>query len=611
MTDEEDYAEYMMSGEDMSSFEMDVDSDIEGGDQNQEENQGTDQDQNGSVSASIGSQGQVPGGGGGSVLLDDVKQCKRWYDTGKAFKRENNYVEARQWFLKCRVNPIWWFKALKQLIKCDLAEGLSFQDDLEQLFRVVLAHQDVIGTQGYIYDSIARMINRLVPDLKSQLFFPQKQERFLQQDVLSVFQWLEIGVRELGLHGLQELVAIRKMVYSVWICVSRGEQIPERTLHALYGTVHLETYFVLMQLHLRQFVEENVVDIKSLVAVTSEIGRFMSGSLSVSQIPTITSVYHFARFLVFWKGSEHHDEAQVLSKCEDELILCFQDLETIGGREGHGLMLSQLCLVGIVLCHLLLSDEDKVAPFELEQIKVLESNELVISLRELYQQFLKMDLFALEDCLSRLKPSYSPWYDPMVTQLISLCQSNKLWKQIAPTYSCISLQDLISKLKTETTSVSMDRDRLLTLLMKSIAKDTAAVYYKLDLVEDYIYFGDEFQVPLRSEEYDIANPSTTQRTGSEVLRKDEWLCNVSNWHKAKIPRKPSAMQFMDAMKAARIDTTQSQSHLDHHDSATNIFLLKLSALTYAQTCAPEHQQQQQQQQNPHSSSTVTTNDQSR
>lgn len=95
---------------------------------------------------------------------------------------------------------------------------------------------------------------------------------------------------------LRDLVTIRKIVYCVWIHVLRWEQIPKETLEDLHENVNLETYFILLQLHVRTFVDEDIVHLIELVKGVDEMGRFMTNSLSVSQIPTVTSVYHFARF---------------------------------------------------------------------------------------------------------------------------------------------------------------------------------------------------------------------------------------------------------------------------------------------------------------------------
>lgn len=571
MSDEEDYAEYMMSEEDMSSFEMDVDSDVEPDDAGLEQDQQvTGDDYDGSA------------GNSGDSMAAVEKQCESWYDTGKAFKNDDQFEEARKWFMKCHASPIWWFKSLKQIIKSDLSQGLRVNERLREMFELVSTKKEMIGEESYIYGSVKRLINRIVPDLNSHLLFTER----LRQSSIDVstlmerqryLDILEKSVADMD-QELRDLVTIRKIVYCVWIHVLRWEQIPKETLEDLHENVNLETYFILLQLHVRTFVDEDIVHLIELVKVVDEMGRFMTNSLSVSQIPTVTSVYHFARFLTLWKSTDHYNQSQMLSKCEGELTSCFQDLEAIGGTERDGLMLTRLSLMGIVFCHLLLNDKTKLVPFELEQIKVLEADELVVLLQELYQCWLDMDIYALEQCLLQLEDFYSPWYNVMIEKIIALCQSNKLWKRIAPTYSCIALQDLMAKLETGNT-ITMNRDQQLTLLMKSIAKDTADVYYKLDLVEDYVYFGEEYFVPLRSEELNIVNP-LSQQMGSEIIGKDEWLCNVSNWHKPKVPKKLSAIEFMDYMKAARV--TISQTNLAHHEPTVTSFLLKLSTITHAQ-----------------------------
>ncbi|QEU58547.1 Rri2 [Kluyveromyces lactis] len=571
MSDEEDYAEYMMSEEDMSSFEMDVDSDVEPDDAGLEQDQQvTDDDYDGSAGNSSDSVAAVE------------KQCESWYDTGKAFKNDDQFEEARKWFMKCHASPMWWFKSLKQIIKSDFSQGLRVDERLREMFELVSTKKEMIGEESYIYGSVKRLINRIVPDLNSHLLFTERlRQSSIDVSTLmerqSYLDILEKSVADMD-QELRDLVTIRKIVYCVWIHVLRWEQIPKETLEELHENINLETYFILLQLHVRTFVDEDIVHLIELVKVVDEMGRFMTNSLSVSQIPTVTSVYHFAKFLTLWKSTDHYNQSQMLSKCEGELTSCFQDLEAIGGSERDGLMLTRLSLMGIVFCHLLLNDKTKLVPFELEQIKVLEADELVVLLQELYQCWLDMDIYALEQCLLQLEDFYSPWYNVMIEKIIALCQSNKLWKRIAPTYSCIALQDLMAKLETGNT-ITMNRDQLLTLLMKSIAKDTADVYYKLDLVEDYVYFGEEYFVPLRSEELNIVNP-LSQQMGSEIIGKDEWLCNVSNWHKQKVPKKLSAIEFMDYMKAARV--TISQTNLAHQEPTVTSFLLKLSTITHAQ-----------------------------
>lgn len=111
--------------------------------------------------------------------------------------------------------------------------------------------------------------------------------------------------------------------------------------------------------------------------------------------------------------------------------------------------------------------------------------------------------------------------------------------------------------------------------MRSIAKDTAKVFYKLDLVMDYVYFGDEFRVPLRSSERAIISP-LAKSSDSEVVTRDEWLNNIANWNRPKHYKNLTAIHFIDHMNAARVNDPQ----LNTAPVSTTSFLLKLYTISH-------------------------------
>lgn len=396
MSDEENYDEYMMSGEDMSSFEMEVDSEEEESSENQ---QSMRQEED---------------------VKDDNKMCESWYSTGKAFKCDNQFEKARMWFNKCQGNPQWWFKSLKQVIKCDLIEGKEIEEHLDQLLITINKNREFLGN-SYTTGSLERLVDRAVPDLNSHIFFSNDTHHTsvnvsdLIKGLIYLRKFERLGA-QLG-HRLFQLVIVRKEVYSTWVNVLRGEMIPAERIKTLYKHIHLESYFVLLQLHVKRFCEDNIVELESLQLVVEQVGEFMQESLSVSQLPTITGVCHFGRFLLTWKSTDYYEQSQVVSRCEVELVSCFEDLEVIGGYKKGPSILSQLSLIGLVFCHLLLNDRTKVIPFERDQIKVLESDPLVLSLEGIYRSWTEMDLFGLEKQLVKLQAKFSPWFDGLVVKL--------------------------------------------------------------------------------------------------------------------------------------------------------------------------------------------------
>lgn len=551
MSEEGDYEEFMMSEEDISSFEMEVDSEE-------------------------GEQEDIPVDRDTCSEFENNKLCEGWYSTGKAFRYDQQYESAKKWFRKCSCTPKWRFKSLKQVIKCEISEGLPIEESLDELFKCVEAHMDILGRK-YVAGSLRKLIDRVAPDLNSHFLFLGEEQPFDVPSLEHVSLVLDLFDRE-GLKAdkdVRDLIHIRKLVYSAWIHFLRGDQIPDSILESMMRYSHLETYFLMLQLHLNHYLQTNEIELTVLQIILDEVEHFMKHSLSVSQKPTVTSIYHFARFLEYWKRTTYQEDDEILSNCEEQLVLCIQDFETIGLQRQVESRLFQLSTVGVIFCNLLLSSEDRVVPFDREQLKVLEANPLVQLLKEFHLCWTKMDLHSLTVSITKLRPFFSPWFDEFEGKLIRMCQSNKLWNQIAPTYSHIAVNDLLAKLHIGAT-ISMTRDDLLTLLMKSIAKDTAKVYYKLNLQLDYVYFGDEFRVPLRSIEQSFID-AAPQPAETGMVSREEWLCNVDNWNNPLVlPKKTTALQFMDCLSANRLRDSQQAVK----DTSIESFLLKLSVLTH-------------------------------
>ncbi|CCF57157.1 hypothetical protein KAFR_0C01640 [Kazachstania africana CBS 2517] len=221
--------------------------------------------------------------------------------------------------------------------------------------------------------------------------------------------------------------------------------------------------------------------------------------------------------------------------CCNSLLKCLKSLEEIGGRnKGHSFerlpLFYEVILTGYVLTSMILIsvDRDNINPFGYEQMKILNDQPIMLQLKGIYQNFIDLNLQDLYHSIQKIS-KVTDILSGIVNRIYHICQSLKLWTKIAPIYSSISINDIRSKLQVNP-SLKVSRDDVLKLLMVSIMKDKAAVYFKIDFTKDIVLFGDEYKAPLSlypKEVFNLEpNLSPTSEKGEKSLNDTECLTNL-------------------------------------------------------------------------------------
>ncbi|SMN22461.1 similar to Saccharomyces cerevisiae YOL117W RRI2 Subunit of the COP9 signalosome (CSN) complex that cleaves the ubiquitin-like protein Nedd8 from SCF ubiquitin ligases [Maudiozyma saulgeensis] len=206
-----------------------------------------------------------------------------------------------------------------------------------------------------------------------------------------------------------------------------------------------------------------------------------------------------------------------------------------------------------------------VDPFTFEEIRIIEDTPFVQLLKKINQDWLKCDVAALYDDFNQfgqLKITLGYFLE----KILILTQSMKLWTQIAPNYNCLSVKDICKQL-TYDKEKPMTRDGLLTLLMTSIMRGNADVYYKIDFIDDVVYFGDEYKVPLTLSSHHQPSLKGKDELTSYEFANDVGVRSVESIHFDLDVR---GAYFFDQLKQARIEHTHVPSPVKTELANTDI-----------------------------------------
>lgn len=262
---------------------------------------------------------------------------------------------------------------------------------------------------------------------------------------------------------------------------------------------------------------------------------------------------------------------QVLQKSSDTKRLqqlfwsSLKHVEEIGGPQNFNSRLEEFILCGFIFSSMILYRENgEVNPFDLEQVKVGREMEMVQILQDCYSNFVQLKLSQLGVSINRLPIGVLTLLDVLVNEIYQVAQIAKLWESLAPLFSCISLQDLQKEL--QVTEAPVTRDYVLTILMTSIMKDRAAVYYKLDLKRDLVYFGNENKVPLSL----CAKQSLTL---DELERSND----IGMWHSTRKLKHKEANAFFQELQRQRVGEYEGSSFQPRSSQDNLIHELALQA----------------------------------
>lgn len=623
MSDEEgNYDEFMMSEDgELDSIEMEEESGEENGVVG-------DDDGVGSVEESEHGVLQGPRLPGTDELSAGVQGL---YETGKSFKEDQEFVAARQALrgVQDAVNAgagangsttgagaTWWFRAQKQLVKSWLLEA-TYEGAtparraglLEELRALRVWLPGAALQRERATGSVLRLLERLVPGIGECFLFDEPATiartpgvdmetlRF-RLALLAEFEQLAATMQvadAAGSRRLRETLRFKTLETRVWVArcqhvnwrakgdVDDGETggvVDNELVAELQRTCagDFDALALLLQCLLLRFLQGAPVDVDALRGCLAELQTLFSKLFSLSQRPRVLAAVHFGHCIVAMRDESPQGRARRVAECRDGFWECFKSLEEIGiARSLDNARFRDLALTGFVLAEMVVGCQrdaanERITPFELEQIKIVESAPLVQDLKRVYNSFKALDLPRFAASMQRLG-HFRTHLGPLFSQVYQLARVQKLWNHVACLYTCISLSDIQQMLQIGD-AMAMTRDELLTLLMKSIMNGSAKVYFKLDLTRDLVYFGDEYKnhfsaytkshyLARRAAEQELRcasyapkqrgpRASVSLNQDAAQLRADkEWVDGVGVFDPPARLAGTNAVHFMDELQALR------------------------------------------------------------
>ncbi|CAR26827.1 ZYRO0C02420p [Zygosaccharomyces rouxii] len=521
--DEENYDDFMMSDDD-GMVEMEDDDE-------DEENIAGSGSQNGESGNDISDSSEI-----NRQSLEDL------YEMGVYYGEEQDWIKAQTTLRKLvdisegdtdEDAVHWRHKSLLQILH-HWALRMHY-NDLPQLDEVIPACKELVRQFGIQNDD--KIWSEIYTTPRGFLFDDEFEPLALPR--------IELQLKCMEPLLIDETMQLRHNVLSIWQNRLKSNRIDESRINFLEShcfnnddgkeldTLHVEIVNLILQCYIHEFMSTGKINSMAkfsqfLVKVESHANR----SLAVSQTLGIMMQLPLAQAI-----------EQVLQKSPDTKRLqqlfwsSLRQVEEIGGPQKFSSRLEEFILCGFIFCSMIMYRENgKVNPFDLEQVKVGREMEIVQILQDCYYNFVQLKLSQLGISINKLPIGVLTLLDVLVKEIYQVAQITKLWESVAPLFSCISLRDLQKEL--QVSQIPVTRDHILTILMTSIMKDRAAVYYKLDLKRDLVYFGNENKVPLSL----CAKQSLTL---GELERSND----IGMWHSTrKIKHKDTNAFFQDLQK---------------------------------------------------------------
>ena len=481
-------------------------------------------------------------------------------------------------------DPIRCFTLRLSMVICSYHLQLLQETDAHlQHLEILAAAQDVLTLDH----SVTHLINQIAPPLHSSLLFdehPPTKEHFLTTSTILS------RCSSLADRNNARLLQSRLLQYRIASINKDHGPDHARLLHELTQDPHqsLEDLEFLLACHVQDFLAHaHDLDVPSLQLLVSRASALLKNSLARSL--RLLALLNFARAMIaLHHYNSPHDHLKRISSCQTAFWDCYKCLEELGISS----TLRDLTLCGFILSSmLLLGHVDRanhpISPFELEQLKVVETTPLLQNLKQIYTDFIDYNLDQFADSLHKIH-RFHPHLSTLLEALTLLLQTLKLWNRVATLYSCISLQDIQTKLQIGPLP-PLTRNDLLTILMKSIMNNTAKVYFKLDLTQDLVYFGDENRkllTPFSKHLY--LGTRNISPSASHSLK--EWVDNVGVFETTPCRLKDmSSVQFLHELQQSRVASTVPESNSQTKSFKYSQLLTSVNeALDERENSRPEH-----------------------
>ncbi|SCU91092.1 LAMI_0E04698g1_1 [Lachancea mirantina] len=438
-------------------------------------------------------------------------QMADFYGQAKHLKMDEQFCEARKTFNSVRElalnanEPLWAFKAQKQVVKCAIGEFTldSAAQSILSNELLALLPPDVILTlpAEYLQKSLTKIIDRIAPPIAGCFLFDRCPEVDLEKlrSRLSLLDGLNPCVSLL--EPLSTHLQLRICELQLWVVRLTENSIDLPALDKLEANcgADVRALETMLQSFMWLYFYREQIDTHRWSLRLSKLRAILSTTLVLSQSMSLTALMHFSEAIVQLHNSQLVCTVRHLNVCKDGFWKCFRDLEHAGlsitKAKSTFRDLTLSCFV--ISCTLLLphtenAQEDNISPFEYEAVQLTENATLLANLREIYDSFIKGDLKKYASILPIIAVDRLP-LKLLILKMHESFRLRRLWQFIAPVYSCLSLADLQKELYIPSEPCLSQSD-IIKLLMRSIMNNTAKVYFKLDLKQRFVFFGETYKV---------------------------------------------------------------------------------------------------------------------
>lgn len=515
------------------------------------------------------------------------------YESAVMFAENQQFEHSRELLknIQRRTDDLTWkWKVLTQVLKVWALEmhydreysDDKMLDDFGELLSFLEEHGSAVGD-----DLLTRSLEELLDEL-----FPFVGREFLYNTKLSALPYasMKMGKRssslsrlmvvlEAGpnkwLESLLQSARFKTLTTSIWCARIQNDTINTEAVDELEADCqsasvaeaakdphHASKLNLILQCHIFRFMKApDSVSLPQLSWFITRLEQLSSTSLAMSQDLGLMLQLNASKAISMITKDSKEDNygelplARDVNKLRGHFWECLQHLEECGGsQKDFSSAFEKFILSGFIFCNMILyrTEKTKINPFDLEQIKIAQDSPSVVQLSAIYHNFIDSKLPELYSSIQQLAP-VRDLLSGLVDNIYYLARLIKLWTQIAPVYSCISLKDIQSMLQLDST-IPFSRDDLLTVLMRSIMKDTAKVFYKLDLTEDLVFFGDEYKLQLCQFSKESLAKSSLCKNGSDL----DWTNNVGIFQEPSRLKNLDTCAFFDKLQRSR-DTLHSNA----------------------------------------------------
>lgn len=513
------------------------------------------------------------------------------YEMALSFADDHDFDRARQLLadISTRANDlVWQWKASTQVLKTWVSEShynRCYEDD------IMLDDFDALLT--FLEENMRELdgivLKKSLGDLLDELFpFMSREFLYATELTASPYTTMKMVRRVNALARLQTILDIdrppwaeklidtvnfKKQTMAIWSERLQNGRISLKDLQGLEACCqatdlaaavkdpdYTDRLNLILQCHIFCFMSSPCdVNVSQLSWFVDRLEQLSSNSLAIQQSLGLMLQLHTSKAILVLAADMKEDSAGDLplvrhvNKLREHLWECLQHMEEVGGsKQEFSSVFEKFILSGFIFCNMILyrSERTKINPFDLEQIKIAQDSPCVTQLQAVYHNFVDSQLSGLYTSIQELT-AVKDLLSGLIDNVYYLARLIKLWTQIAPVYSCIPLKDLQQMLRLHD-NISFSRDELLTVLMRSIMKDTAKTFYKLDLTQDLVFFGDEYKTQLGVYSKESFTKDCVCKKGSNI----DWANDVGIFQEPCGLKNLDTCAFFDKLQRSR-DTIHS------------------------------------------------------